>query len=107
MAREKTHQAGLRVDVRWPVDVKIKLRKPMEQNVTARISDLSPTGFRLHTHNKLLLGTNLWISLPGFDSKKAIVRWTRDFEAGCQFEAAIYEPIFLHMLKVMSQTKVR
>lgn len=102
MAQDQTQYDGLRAEVRWPVDVRIQLRKPMGQGVTARISDLSPTGFRLHTHNKLTDGSTLWITLPGFDSRKAIVRWTRGFEAGCQFETEIYEPVFLHMLKSMS-----
>ena len=79
---------------RYGIEAQIKLRRRMESAATSAISDLSLTGFRVRTHMKLAVGSDLSISLPGIEPRWATVVWVREFEAGCSF----HEPLHVAVL---------
>lgn len=77
----------------------VRLRRPGETWFTSRIADLSLGGFRLQSFIKLTPGMELWIMLPGFEGRKAVVLWARDHEAGCTFEQPLHPAILDHILR--------
>ena len=85
---------------RCNVLINVKLRRTGENWFNARISNLSPTGFRVQSFAKLEVDSALWVMLPGFDGRCAQVIWTRDHEAGCQFERPLHPAIFDHILRM-------
>lgn len=93
------YAAGRMTD-RQNVLIGVKLRRPGETWFTSRITDLSISGFRLQSFVKLAPGMDIWIMLPGFEGRKATVLWSRNHEAGCQFEQALHPAIFEHILRV-------
>ena len=86
--------------------ISVKLRRQGESWFTARLANLSPTGFRVQSFAKLDMDSTIHVMLPGFDGRKAKVIWTRDHEAGCQFERPLHPAIFEHILR-MSRLRMR
>ncbi|HKR16149.1 PilZ domain-containing protein [Rhizorhapis sp.] len=84
----------------------VKLRRAGENWFNARLSNLSPTGFRVQSFAKLEQESVIYVMLPGFDGRKAKVMWTRDHEAGCQFERPLHPAIFDHIIR-MSRLRAR
>lgn len=80
------------------VRITVRVRRPGESWVSSVIADLSLTGFRLQSFMKLKSGSELWIMLPGFEGRRAIVLWTRAHEAGCAFERALHPAILDHVI---------
>lgn len=78
----------------------VKLRRQGESWFNARLANLSLTGFRVQSFAKLDLDSTIHVMLPGFDGRKAKVVWTRDHEAGCQFERPLHPAIFEHILRM-------
>lgn len=78
----------------------VKLRRPGENWFNARLANLSPTGFRVQSFARLEQDSTIYIMLPGFDGRAAKVVWTREHEAGCQFERPLHPAIFDHILRV-------
>ncbi|PZU58943.1 MAG: pilus assembly protein PilZ [Sphingobium sp.] len=89
---------------RHNVLIGVKLRRPGESWFTSRISDLSVGGFRLQSFIKLTQGTELWIMLPGFEGRKAVVSWAHDHQAGCMFERPLHPAILDHIVMTHSLT---
>lgn len=85
---------------RYNVLINVKLRRSGENWFNARVANLSPTGFRVQSFARLEMDSSLWIILPGFDSRAARVIWTREHEAGCQFERPLHPAIFDHILRM-------
>lgn len=84
---------------RRPVSIGVRIRRPGENWFSSRISNLSLTGFRLQSFAKLNPGKELWIALPGFEGRRAIVLWTRAHEAGCAFDRPLHPAILDHVVK--------
>ncbi|EQB09598.1 hypothetical protein L288_05440 [Sphingobium quisquiliarum P25] len=80
--------------------VPVKVRRPGETWFRSKVADLSVTGFRLQSFMKLASGDSLWIMLPGFEGRRALVLWTRGHEAGCQFERPLHPAILDHIVRI-------
>ncbi|MBB4640484.1 PilZ domain-containing protein [Rhizorhapis suberifaciens] len=80
--------------------ISVKLRRPGESWFKARLANLSPTGFRVQSFAKLEIDSTIYVMLPGFDGRKAKVVWTREHEAGCQFERPLHPAIFDHVVRM-------
>lgn len=89
-----------RLAERRHVRVPVKVRRPGETWFKSQIADLSVNGFRLQSFMKLNSGDTLWVMLPGFEGRRALVLWTRGHEAGCQFERALHPAILDHIVKI-------
>jgi hypothetical protein len=55
------------------------------------ISDLSADGCRLRCDTPLEQATALWLRIPGVTPKRAVIRWSKGDEAGCQFDDPLPE----------------
>lgn len=85
---------------RHSVLIGVKLRRPGETWFTSRISNLSETGFHLHSFVNLKPGTTIWVMFSGFEGRRATVMWTKGSEAGCMFEAPLHKAIYEHIIRV-------
>jgi hypothetical protein len=85
---------------RFNVLLNVKVRRAGENWFNARVANLSPTGFRIQSFARLEMDSLIWIMLPGFDGRRARVIWTREHEAGCQFERPLHPAIFDHILRM-------
>ena len=60
-----------------------------EQDATASevsVLDLSERGFRVRTDDDLKVGSPLFVKLPGAEAVRAKIVWSRNGEAGCEFD---------------------
>tara|TARA_B110001454_G_scaffold190370_1_gene189535 strand:+ start:5599 stop:5934 length:336 start_codon:yes stop_codon:yes gene_type:complete len=85
---------------RHTVLIGVKLRRPGETWFTSRVSNLSETGFRLHSFVNLKPGMTIWVMFSGFEGRRATVMWTKGAEAGCMFEAPLHKAIYEHIMRV-------
>jgi hypothetical protein len=95
-----------RLHDRRDVLIGIRLRRKGESWFTSRITDLSLTGCRLSSFARLEEGMDVWIMLPGFDGRRAVVSWVHNHEAGCTFERPLHPAIFDHIIR-MSDPRAR
>ena len=73
------------------------LRQRGAHAVTVQILDLSTHGFRAATHLDLLLGSDVWIKLPGLESLHGRVVWQRGHILGGEFVRPLH-PAVLQMI---------
>lgn len=78
----------------------VKLRRPGETWFTSRISNLSETGFCLHSFVSLKPGMTVWIMFSGFEGRRATVMWTKGHKAGCTFETPLHKAIYDHIIRM-------
>jgi len=71
-----------------------QLRRSGAAAVDAKIMDLSPTGFCVETHLDLSNGADLWLRLPGLESRHATVIWSRSPRYGCAFSEPLHPAVF-------------
>ena len=63
-----------------------------------RISDLSTHGCCLTMKSMILsIGGRVMIKPDGMEAICGVVRWLRDKDAGVQFDAPLYGPVFEHL----------
>lgn len=55
------------------------------------ISNLSTDGCRLKSDGALEPQTAIWLKIPGITPRRAVIRWTSQDEAGCEFDTPIAE----------------
>jgi len=89
-----------RASGRRQVPVPVKVRRPGETWFRSKVADLSVTGFRLQSFMKLQSGDSLWVMLPGFEGRRALVLWTSGHEAGCRFERPLHPAILDHIVRI-------
>ncbi|MGZ8282737.1 MAG: PilZ domain-containing protein [Allosphingosinicella sp.] len=80
------------------------LRQRGASGVTVQILDLSTDGFRVATHLELMIGTDVWLRLPGLEPSHARVVWSDAQFIGCAFVRPLH-PAVVDML--VARTKGR
>jgi len=73
------------------------LRQRGAGGVTVQVLDLSTNGFRAATHLELLVGSDIWLKLPGLESLHARVVWMRGHLLGAEFVRPLH-PAVLDMI---------
>jgi PilZ domain len=61
------------------------------------VIDLSQTGFRIETGERIDEGTRVYLTIPGFESLQARVAWNSRNCYGCEFARPLYPSIFEHI----------
>lgn len=79
---------------RRAVSVRAGFRKRGYDQAKADVRDLSAKGFKVDSAMTLGVGTEVWLTLPGMSPQPAIVKWVKDFVAGCEFVDPLHEAIF-------------
>lgn len=85
---------------RYQALIGVKLRRTGESWFAGQLSDLSESGFRLHSFVKLQPGVTLWVMFPGFEARRAAVVWASPSEAGCTFDAPLHKAILEHIVRM-------
>lgn len=89
-----------RAEARLSVDLRsAKLRRSGEPGASVVIADLSRKGFKTEWPYQLRSGDRVWLSLPGLEAKPAIVRWTKGYTIGCEFEQEMHGAVFDHLVR--------
>lgn len=91
---EPAEVLGRRRAPRAPVSLDAKIGRGGLDRALCRVNDLSRFGARLQTYSELHSGAMIWLTLPGVGMRSAIIRWVRDFEAGCEFHDPLSEELF-------------
>jgi PilZ domain len=76
-----------------------KLREQAGTSWAVKLLDISPRGFRAAWHFRLTVGERVWLRIAGMEALPAIVRWSRDFEVGCEFERPFHPAVFDHIVR--------
>jgi hypothetical protein len=66
---------------------------------TARLEDISATGFRISRFPDCSPQLPLRIRIPGLELLTAKVRWQRGHEVGCEFAAPLHVAVFEHLVR--------
>lgn len=83
---------------RVPVHLHAGFRKRGMTRADGELLDLSAQGFRIDTTCVLAPGMEVWLSLPGFEPRKASVAWTEGFQAGCKFDQPFNDSVLASFL---------
>jgi hypothetical protein len=76
--------------VRRIVNLAAALREDGAKRHSIVVLDISMGGFRCDSPEPLEEGAEVWLKLPGFEAKRSRVIWTKDKEAGCEFETPLH-----------------
>ena len=79
---------------RAPVSLDAKIGRGGLDRALCKVTDLSIHGARLQTYSTLRKGTMIWLTLPIVGPVVATIRWSDDFEAGCEFHEPLDRPVF-------------
>jgi hypothetical protein len=90
---------GRRRCKRYQVACSADLRAQGTLRATAKLEDLSATGFRVAWHHRLPARTRVWLSLPGFPSLSASVVRADGFKYGCVFDTPLHPAVFESLAK--------
>lgn len=89
---------------RTPVSFGAALRQRGASGITVQITDLSTDGFRVATHLQLVVGTDVWLRLPGLEASHARVVWAKGQSVGCAFIRPLH-PAVLEMIVANSRRR--
>jgi hypothetical protein len=81
--------AGKKRRPRASVTLNARLGQSGLDRTLCKVVDLSPEGARLQAYSELRAGSMIWLTLPLVGKVSALIKWARDFEAGCQFHAPL------------------
>lgn len=84
---------------RKPVQGTAALRRSGHNKVPVTLLDLSTHGFRIETFGGIIIGTPVWITLPGLASIEAKVVWARGDQAGCEFFRPLHPSVLEDVLR--------
>ena len=89
-----TEQRGAaRVDT----ELKAEVRRDGTTRVPGIVTDMSITGFRVRSHEKLPLGGTVWVRIDPLAPLMAQVVWTQQYIAGCTFAAPLHPAVLDHL----------
>ncbi|WP_294302797.1 PilZ domain-containing protein [uncultured Sphingomonas sp.] len=79
---------------RAPVSLDAKIGRGGLDRTLCKVTDLSIHGARIQTYSALKKGLLIWLTLPVIGPVVATVRWSDDFEAGCEFQESLDHDLF-------------
>jgi hypothetical protein len=89
---------------RVPLSLGAGLRQRGASGILVQITDLSTDGFRVATHLKLEVETDVWLRLPGLEASHARVVWSDGQNLGCAFVRPLH-PAVLEMIVAKSRRR--
>ena len=72
------------------VNIAAALREEGAKRLTVTVIDIAVGGFKCEAPEPLEEGAEVWLKLSGCEAKRSRVIWTRDKEAGCEFETPFH-----------------
>jgi len=87
-----THPNASRRSERLGVHAKVQYRRSTVRMAGVTL-DLSCHGVRLAAIERMRIGEVLWITLPGLQPRRAVVKWVDRFDVGCEFDEALHPAV--------------
>ena len=72
------------------VNLAAALREAGATTMPVQVLDISAGGYKIQTDAKLEEGSEVWLKVPGFEARRSRVVWTKENEAGCEFESELH-----------------
>jgi hypothetical protein len=72
------------------VNLAAALRDEGAVTSAARVSDISTGGCRIEAENPLPEGTQIWLKVPGLETKRSRIVWADGRICGCEFEIPLH-----------------
>jgi len=88
-----THPHASRRSERLGLHAKVQYRRSTVRMAGVTL-DLSCHGVRLAAIERMRIGEVLWITLPGLQPRRAVVKWVDRFDVGCEFDEALHPAVF-------------
>jgi hypothetical protein len=79
------------------VNLAAALREAGATTTPVQVLDISAGGYKVQTDAHLEEGSEVWLKIPGSEAKRGHVVWTKENEAGCEFESELH-PAELELL---------
>ncbi|MFS0735808.1 PilZ domain-containing protein [Sphingomonas sp. 1P06PA] len=92
MAAPASEQAPRRAR-RLSVKLDAALRQQGASGAPVQLIDLSTDGFQTETFEKVRIGTQVWLRLPGIEPQQARVCWVRGARIGCAFLTPLHAAV--------------
>jgi hypothetical protein len=89
---------GRRRAPRAPVSLDARVGRGGIDRALCKVTDLSPQGARLQAYSAMRQGSMIWLTLPLAGQVAATIRWSDDFEAGCQFQHPLDPGVYEELL---------
>lgn len=102
MNPENTHlpsDCNRKTGVREALTLLCEVRQGTRAWTSARLEDISQSGFRIAWHPGVSRDRPLRIRIPGLQMLTAHVRWMHDHQVGCEFEAPLHVAVFEHIVR--------
>lgn len=80
--------------LRKDVNARIGLRKRGYSQSKVDLLNISKSGFKIETGLQLAEGEQVFLNLPGLETRVARVAWTDKFTAGCEFDQPLADYVF-------------
>lgn len=87
-----------RIEPRTDLHVDIFVRQASAQLFRATLSDISVSGFKLHSFTSLNTEKMVFIKIPGLESLGAHIRWSDYQDYGCEFANPLHPAVFDHLI---------
>ena len=78
-----------RGSARFDVELEAQVRDLGETGVDARILNISETGFMAEAEAPFVVGSRVWLILPGRERANAVVKWIAGDKRGAEFAEPI------------------
>ena len=89
---------GRRRAPRAPVSFDARIGRGGIDRALCKVIDLSPQGARLQAYSAMRQGSTIWLNLPLAGQVAATIRWSDDFEAGCEFQHPLDQGVYEELL---------
>jgi hypothetical protein len=73
------------------VNLAAALREAGAKTAQVVVLDLSAGGFKAEADDEIGEGGEVWLKLPGFETKRSRVIWRKGQEIGCEFETPLHD----------------
>ena len=92
-----------RIDNRISVEAEIFVRQSTSQLFRATLSDISVSGFKLHSFTNLEADKMIFVSLPGLETLGANIRWVDNQNYGCEFTNSLHPAVLEHLVSKLKE----
>ena len=73
------------------VNLAAALRDEGAVTSAVRICDVSTGGCRIETESPIETGTQVWIKMPGLETRRSRIVWSNGPTCGCEFEIPLHQ----------------
>ncbi|QJB68045.1 PilZ domain-containing protein [Parasphingorhabdus halotolerans] len=92
-----------RLNYRTTVATEIFIRQSSSQLFRATLSDISVSGFKLHSFSSLDPEKLIFVTLQGLQTLGAHIRWGEYQDYGCEFVNSLHPAVLEHLISKLRE----